>query len=731
MIAKSPKGEGGRRRDDIRLARAPAPRTSRDGEGFYEKSGNGCPLDGPPHASGTMTRQADSGPGRPGTGSPTGRWSLRLGRRPALDVERRNALLVAGSFMLIGVVWVLLSDPATLRALGGFLAKPEAGELNRLQSLKDVGFMLVAGVVLYLVVLRLQASARSAADAGSPPPAPARSSPGDTRVIPPIRTPVTADAGGGGAARPDGGRDTRGPGEAGAAGAPDERGRLAEQLERSRRMEAVGRLAGGVTHDVNNVLTAIAGHAELALRQLPSDAPARVEIEGVRRAVTRAARLTRQLLAFSRRQVVQPRLLDLNAVLLDLAPLLDRLLGDDLKLRIVPGAGRGTIRADLAQVEQLVLNLCLNARDAMPDGGEVRVETANIPHAEDGGLGVMLIVQDAGQGMDEATRARMYEPCFTTRGSALGTGLGLAVVKEVVEQSGASIACESEPGLGTTFRVVFPLAAGEPEPHARDLPAPQGGVETILLVEDDKSVRGLAARFLGGAGYRVLEARDAVQALALLRHEPGPKVDLLLTDVVLPGVDGRVLALRAAELVPGLKVLYTSGLADGDMPPPTVEDDPGHFVPKPYTMHELLGRVRALLDRDAPPATPRPATVLVVDDDPDIVRVAHAFLAEAGYRVLTARDGAEALAVLETAACDTVLCDIFMPNKEGIETCRELRRLYPSLPVIAMSGALGGASYLRVAERLGAVAGLDKPFDSLQLVSAVRRAVSSGAAPRA
>jgi signal transduction histidine kinase/DNA-binding response OmpR family regulator len=702
-------------------ARTPTIRSGPEEQGFYEISGNDCPLTGGCGSFGLMAQRTFQDTPREGTSGRPGTWSLRLGHRSAPHAERRNALLVAGAFIVVGVVWVLLSDPAVLRSVGGFLSKPEAGAVSRLHSLKDICFMLAAGVVLYLVLLRLQESARQVSGGGGPPPVPARAGAAPSPEETWIRSPVTADAGGGGTARAEP-----------VAGTPDRRGQLAEQLERSRRMEAVGRLAGGVTHDVNNVLTAIAGHAELALKHLPPGAPARGEIEGVRRAVTRAARLTRQLLAFSRRQAVQPRVLDLNEVLLELGPLLERLLGDDLKLRIVPGAARGTIRADLGQVEQLALNLCLNARDAMPDGGEVRIETANVPHEGAHDLGVALIVKDAGHGMDDATRARMYEPFFTTRSSGLGTGLGLAVVKEVVEQSGATIDCESEPGLGTTFRVVFPLAGGEPEPVAHDSETPRGGHETILLVEDDKLVRGLAARLLAGAGYTVLEARDAVQALALLRQETGAPVDLLLTDVVLPGVDGRVLAMRASELVPGLKLLYTTGFADGNLLPPDVDDDPERCLPKPYTMQELLGRVRTVLDGEQPAADGAGpgATVLVVDDDPDLVRVAHAFLADAGYRVLTAQDGAQALSVLETAACDAVVCDIFMPNKEGIETCREMRRLYPSLPVIAMSGAFGGASYLRVAERLGAVARLDKPFDSGQLVSAVRRAVSAGTLAR-
>ncbi|MHC5211515.1 MAG: response regulator [Planctomycetota bacterium] len=663
-----------------------------------------------------MTRDALQETNGSDPATDAGTWSLRLGRRPALDSDRRKALAVSGAFIVVGVVWVLLSDPALLRALGGFLSKPEAGAVNRLQSLKDVFFMLAAGVVLYLVLVRLLASARGTA---GPAPTSGRQSRVDPFEITRVRAPAPAEDGGGGAAHaePD-------------AGTPDQRERLAEQLEHSRRMEAVGRLAGGVTHDVNNVLTAIAGHAELALVHLPSNAKARLEIEGVRRAVSRAARLTRQLLAFSRRQIVQARLLDLNAVVLDLGPLLDRLMGDDVKVCIVPGAGRSAVRADQGQLEQLLLNLCLNARDAMPDGGEVRVETANVSRDDQAGMSVMLIVKDAGHGMDETTRARMFEPFFTTRSSEMGTGLGLAVVKEVVESAKATITCESEPGLGTTFRVSFPLADGVPAPAANDASPPRGGHETVLLVEDDRSVRHLTAQFLARAGYRVLEARDAVQALALLRLEAGPSVDLLLTDVALPGVDGRVLAARASELVPELKVLYATGFADGDLLPPTVDEDPEGFLPKPYTMNELLHCVRRLLDRHDEPGDAaeddagRGTTVLVVDDDPDLVRIAHAFLRDAGYRALTAQDGAQALAVLETASCDLVLCDIFMPNKEGIETCRELRRRYPSLPVIAMSGAFGGASYLRVAERLGAVEGLAKPFDSEQLVSAVRHALS-------
>lgn len=513
-------------------------------------------------------------------------------------------------------------------------------------------------------------------------------------------------------------------------------------VDPSRRLDALGRRTAAVLHDVNNVLTAISGHAELALRRLGPGDGARPELEGIGGAVERCARLTRQLLPRLSDEFVQTRPLELNTVIKDMSRMLARLLGNEIDLVIVPGASRSLLLADLAQIERLVLNLAVNARDAMPGGGVLRVLTENVERLPDpersdpGGLGVALIVQDTGNGMDAATRARLFEPGFTTRPDGAGTGFGLSTVHEVVRLSSATIDCQSAPGRGTTFRVVFPLAhtsgaaAAGAAGAAGSQPvsaAPPRGNEAVLLVEDDPAVRELCRRFLGEAGYTVHVARDAAEALERTAED---SIRLLLADVSLPGGDGRGLAERLLLLCPEARVLYMSGQGGSNALPAGLADGTSDFLAKPFTGDELLHAVRRTLDRPTGVHGDRRVTVLVIDDDAEVRRIVHGLLEAAGFQVMTAPDGAQALALLEWRACDVVLCDIFMPNKEGIETCTEIRARFPTLRVIAMSGAAGSAGYLRAAEKLGAVASLHKPFTGQELVAVVQGAIT-GRADRA
>ncbi len=382
---------------------------------------------------------------------------------------------------------------------------------------------------------------------------------------------------------------------------------LEEQFRQAQRLEAVGRLAGGVAHDFNNILTAITGYTELLLDEFRANDPRREDLEQIRVAAERASGLTRQLLAFSRKQVLQPRVLDLNEVIRGLEKMLHRIIGEDVKLAFTPGADLGTVRADPGQIEQVVLNLAVNARDAMPDGGHLTIETANVELGEayvrehagtTAGPYVMLAVSDTGIGMDVETRAHIFEPFFTTKEQGKGTGLGLATVHGIVTQSGGHIQLYSEPGHGTAFKIYLPRSAGGTAPAAAEPPAPpsSGGGETVLVAEDDRAVRELVASALTQRGYRVLRAPDGQTAMEMARSAGG-QIDLLLTDIVMPGMTGRALgeALKAGHA--GLKVLYMSGYTDDAVLRHGVLQNGMPFLQKPFTPEALARMVRDVLDQ--------------------------------------------------------------------------------------------------------------------------------------
>jgi two-component system, cell cycle sensor histidine kinase and response regulator CckA len=389
--------------------------------------------------------------------------------------------------------------------------------------------------------------------------------------------------------------------------AQEELRRSEEQLRQSQKMEAIGRLAGGIAHDFNNLLTAILGYSEVLLHRLPAEGPLRREVEEIKKAGDRASSLTRQLLAFSRRQVLQPKVLDLNAIVASMENMLRRLIGEDIELVTVLGRRLGAVKADPGQLEQVIVNLVVNARDAMPEGGRLTVETGRSEgHGETGilpppGGWVVLSVTDTGVGMDEETRAHLFEPFYTTKGPGKGTGLGLSTVYGIVAQSGGHIAVESEPGRGTTFRIYLPRAEEERPGEAgrpRLFAIPGRGTETILLVEDEEAVRSLASEILRMNGYSVLEAADGEEALLLSGQHAGP-IALLLTDVVMPRLSGFELARRLRTLRPGLKVLYMSGHTDiADIPPEGLASGAA-YIQKPFTPGVLARTVRALLDAPA------------------------------------------------------------------------------------------------------------------------------------
>ncbi len=388
-----------------------------------------------------------------------------------------------------------------------------------------------------------------------------------------------------------------------------ERKQLEEQFHQAQKMEAVGRLAGGVAHDFNNLLTAILGSADLVLESLKPAAAEREEVEEIRKAALRAADLTRQLLAFSRQQVVAPTVLNPNTVVADMDKLLRRLLGEDVALRAVLAPDLATVKADPSQLEQVLLNLAVNARDAMPNGGKLTIETQNVEldqeyvrgHlAAQPGSYVMLAVSDTGVGMDAATQARIFEPFFTTKERGKGTGLGLATVYGIVKQSGGWIWVYSEPGQGTTFKVYLPRVT---EPAAPAAPSPARpvsvrGSETILVVEDEEVIRKLVQKVLKANGYTVLVAGTGSDAERVAGAHAGP-IHLLMTDVVLPGLNGREVARRLVAQRAGIRVLFLSGYTDDAIVHHGVLDPGVAFLQKPFSPAVLGRKVREVLDSPA------------------------------------------------------------------------------------------------------------------------------------
>lgn len=385
-----------------------------------------------------------------------------------------------------------------------------------------------------------------------------------------------------------------------------------EQLRHSQKLEAVGRLAGGVAHDFNNLLTAIIGYSELIEKRNAGETREHAQL--IRKAGEQAAALTRQLLAFSRKQLLAPRVLDLNTLVHDMEKLLQRVIGEGIRIAIQPAAARARVLADPSQLEQVLLNLGVNGRDAMPAGGTLRIATEDVALTLDEiaarGIDVepgdyaVLIVSDTGSGMDDETRSRIFEPFFTTKGPGKGTGLGLATVYGIVKQSGGGITVESTPGKGCTFSVFLPATTSElTTAEARPAAVDNRGSETILVVEDEEVVRQLICAVLGEAGYEILCAGSAKEGLRLGRDHQKP-IDLLVTDIVMPDMHGPTLAREIRPLQPDMKVLFVSGYSDSDIEDHVI--DPGLVVlQKPFTQESLAGKVREILDNGAQVTTAR------------------------------------------------------------------------------------------------------------------------------
>ncbi|MBE0569204.1 MAG: PAS domain S-box protein [Deltaproteobacteria bacterium] len=384
-----------------------------------------------------------------------------------------------------------------------------------------------------------------------------------------------------------------------------ERTRFREQLQQAMKMEAVGRLAGGIAHDFNNILTVISGNLELARMSLNPADPLNRSLDQASRAADSAASLTRQLLAFSRKQIIEPRVLNLDDLVRNLQPMLARLIGEHVTLQTVPCGDLGSVKVDPGQFEQVLVNLAVNARDAMPEGGTLVIETANVAlderycatHSQSQpGDFVLLAVSDTGHGMSDKVKEHLFEPFFTTKGKGLGTGLGLATTFGVVRQAGGTIEAYTEEGRGTTFKIYLPRVGKRAEKLVKaELPLDlMKGDETILLVEDESNVREVAFTILKELGYRVIEARNGEEAMTLADGYAG-EIDLLMTDIVMPGLNGRELSERLARRRPGMKTLFTSGYTENVIVHHGILDSHLNFIGKPYALRTLAGKIREVL----------------------------------------------------------------------------------------------------------------------------------------
>lgn len=504
-----------------------------------------------------------------------------------------------------------------------------------------------------------------------------------------------------------------------------ERIHLEEQVRQAQKMEAIGQLAGGVAHDFNNLLTIINGYTELLLSQSEEGHRWHGELREIRKAGERAILLTQRLLAFSRRQMLQPRLVALNSIVSGFESVLRRLIPEniDVAIRLDPSAGH--IEVDPSQIEQAILNLAVNARDAMPQGGRLTIETSSIevddeyvqshPDVNRGGY-ALLTVTDSGVGIREEIKGRIFEPFFTTKEPGKGTGLGLSMVYGVVKQSGGHIWVYSEPNFGTTFKIYLPLrpAPADETAAVQHEGAPPGGTETVLLLEDDDGVRKYAKAILEGRGYSVIAADNADQALAAASAFSG-KLHLMITDVVMPGKSGPAVAQQLASLGIQTKVLYMSGYTDDAIVRHGILTTSMAFLAKPFSPEALLRRVWEVLH-----APDEKRLILIVDDEPAIRALLRDVVSRDGYDVVEACDGKEALQKCLVTPPDLVITDLCMPEREGLETIQILRRSFPEIRLVAMSGMTGHATFLRMARLFGAAASLQKPLDLTEVSRTIR-----------
>lgn len=519
-----------------------------------------------------------------------------------------------------------------------------------------------------------------------------------------------------------------------------ERQRAETQLQQAQKMEALGNLTGGVAHDFNNLLQVIHGSLELMARDLSDRADLAKRVENALSAVDRGARLASQLLAFARRQPLQPRVVNIGCFIHHLDDMMCRSLGEQVEVEITTAPGLWNTMVDPGQVENALLNLAINARDAMDGHGRLVIEASNTvldagyvrlhPDAEPGEY-VMLAVTDTGSGMSQEVMEKVFEPFFTTKPEGKGTGLGLSMVYGFVRQSGGHVQIDSEVGRGTTIRLYLPRCDAPVEQPDQTSAVPAlGGKETVLVVEDDAAVREVVVDSLTGLGYNVLRARDAHSALAII--ESGINVDLLFTDVVMPGpLRSTELVERAKALQPHMAVLFTSGYAENAIVHGGRIDAGVELLTKPYSLKAMARKFRHVLANQAqrnavaPPAavpvTPGALTVLLVEDDPLIRESTRDLLLKAGHHVHAAANAAQALAVLERTPCDALMTDIGLPGMSGGELATRVHAMAPQMALIFASGYHHAPDLPPGVERR--VVMLHKPYDTPQLLESLREAM--------
>uniref|UniRef100_Q020C1 histidine kinase n=1 Tax=Solibacter usitatus (strain Ellin6076) TaxID=234267 RepID=Q020C1_SOLUE len=512
--------------------------------------------------------------------------------------------------------------------------------------------------------------------------------------------------------------------------AEEQRAALEEQLRQAQKIESVGRLAGGVAHDFNNYLTVINGYCDMLLADAPHSGELRDGLQEIRAAGERAASVTSQLLAFSRKQLADPRPICLNRTVTDSGKLLRRLIGENIEFVTSLEDPLDPVMVDPGQIDQLIMNLAINARDAMPSGGRIEIATRKV-RLEEGGVPrnplahagdyAVLSVSDTGVGIAPEIQQKIFEPFFTTKRVGHGTGLGLCTAYGIVNHAGGWIEVDSLPGHGATFRVWLPVtkAAKVDESAAVASAVASPREATLLVVEDQADVRRLALSILKLQGYRLLEAENADRALEVSGNY-AEAIDLLVTDVVMPGRTGRELAESLAAQRPGIKVLYISGYSGDAIAAHGCLDPETEYLPKPFSPEQLTSKVREVLCKPQRPSR----TILVIDDDAEVNGLLRHILTGAGYHVVVACDGKKGMDVLERQPVDLVITDLVMPEQEGLETVTRLHAQRPKLPVIAISGAFGG-SFLKAAGMLGATATLAKPIAADTLLRVVEQSLGS------
>jgi two-component system cell cycle sensor histidine kinase/response regulator CckA len=499
---------------------------------------------------------------------------------------------------------------------------------------------------------------------------------------------------------------------------------LLARFNQAQKLESIGRMAGGIAHDFNNLLTVILGYADQALAKLFASDPLFIPLSEIERAGRRAADLTRQLLTFSQRHVVQPELLDLNSVIAETERMLRRVIGEDVALATSLCADLKPVLVDRGQVAQVLLNLAVNARDAMPRGGDILIETS---HQEisatsplvggqtmTAGSYVVLTFTDTGMGMDEHIRARAFEPFFTTKSPDKGSGLGLSTVYGIVKQAGGYIWVYSEQMKGTTFKIYLPAAQGTATPPATPpVPADLRGTETILLVEDQEEVRNYVVRSLQPLGYTVLAAAGAEDALRVARHYERP-IDLVLSDVVMPGLPSSDMVRQVTKLHPELtRIVYMSGYPQDLVVSKVDLNQSVWYLSKPFTPQIVAAKIREVLGPRRRPC------LLIVDDESAVRTFLATVLLNRGYEIFEAENGKQAVEMLKTKPIDLMISDLAMPERDGIETIQYARRAHTSIKIVSISGRFTG-DVLKASRLLGADRSLAKPVSPERLIETVR-----------